>query len=380
MIERTALLLAAAACAAPPAPDPWTLQTIDALAAPNLVPAGGDLTLLRSPYPAVGSGTGRQQATQRGLTVFPAFSEGKPAAYMTTELWRNFDEVWAQPLYVDLTRQDSPIFGVDSTSRFYSPYWQVFLYSHPAGVPEFRDARDVLDSKVALSPNSGKYCAITRDSTLLAAIQQGDASPVRPLNGDPVTAPRNGHAYAAGNEVSFIDLGNAQRFVFDPVTLVVEETPLYAFALPDANGFPAEVDLPRVGGTGPPHHARCDGKGNCTGLIGGIPEFGALWRVYDVLLPATADVYVPANLPELQAKVRAMGFTAPPPASSLGNDFVLRVAVDGKTCLAADPSTCTWLDSQNQIESQIVEWRVTKTGTLVSCPLVEFNGKPVPFR
>ena len=373
-------LLLAAACTAPPPPDPWTLKTIDTLASPEVIGPGGDLPFLRSPYPPVGSKTGKQQATQAGLTVFPAFSEGKPAAYMTTEVWENFDEVWAQPLYVDVTGHDAPIFGIDASSRFYSPYWQILLYSHPAGAPEFRDARAVLDSKVTLSPNSAKYCAITRNETVVAAIQQGDATPLRPLNGDPVTAPRNSRAYAAGNEVYFVDLGNAQRFTFDPVTLVVEETPLYAFALPDANGFPVEVDLPRVGGTGPPHNPRCDGKGNCAGVIGGIPEFGSLWRVYDVLLPAGADVYVPANLPDLQAAVRAMGFTAPAPATSLGDDFTLRVAVNGKTCLPADPTQCIWLDSQNQIESQVVEWRVTQTGTTVSCPLVEFNGKPVPFR
>ena len=378
-----AAALLAAACAAPPAPDPWTLSTIDTLERrhdPAIVEPGGTLALLQSPYPAVGAKTGLQQTSQRGLTIFPAFSEGKPAAYMTTETWDNFDVVWAQPLYVDITRQNQAIFAIDASSRFYSPYWQVFLYSHPSGAPEFRDARDVLDAHVPLSPNSGKFCAITRDQTLLGAIQQGDGAPLRPLNGDPVTAPKNASAYAAGNEVSFIDLGNAQRFTFDPVTLVVDETPLYAFAVPDANGFPVEVDLPKVGGTGPPHSPRCNGSGTCTGVIGGIPEFGALWRVHDVLLPVAADVYVPANLPALRDKVRAMGFTAPVPASSLGDDFILRVAVDGKTCLAADPSKCNWLDSQNQIESQVVEWRVTRTGRLVTCPLIEFNGKPVPFR
>jgi hypothetical protein len=391
-----ALALLVAACAAPPAPDPWKLWTIDALEArhdPAVVEPGAALTLLQSPYPAVGAKTGLQQASRRGLTVFPAFSEGKPAAYMTTEVWQNFDEVWVQPLYVDVTRKNPPIFGVDASTRFYSPYWQIFTYSHPTGAPEFRSAKDVLDAQVLLAPNSAKFCAITRDSTLGAALQQGDSAPIRPLNGDPVTAPRNGTAYADGNDVSFIDLGNAQRFTFDPATLIVDETPLFAFALPDAGGFPAQVDLPKVGGTGPPHHPRCDGHAHapdgvspCPGVFGetavlsGIPEFGSLWRVYDVLLPAAADVYVPANLPLLQDQVKAMGFAATQTPAPLSSDFILRVAVNGKTCLASDPSTCIWLDSQNQIESQVVDWRITKTGTLVTCPLVEFNGKPVPFR
>ena len=118
-------------------------------------------------------------------------------------------------------------------------------------------------------------------------------------------------------------------------------------------------------------------------MIGGIPQFGALWRVYDVLLPATADVYVPDSQPGLQALVRAMGFAATPAKPQLADEFILRVAINGKACLdtsAPSAPACLWLDSQNQIESQVVDWRVTKTGTLVTCPLVEFNGKPVPFR
>jgi hypothetical protein len=381
-----ALALFGFACAAPPAPDPWKLWTIDTLVArhdPAVVEPGAALALLQSPYPLVGAKTGVQLSSRRGLTVFPAFSEGRPAAYMTTEVWQNFDAVWVQPLYVDVNKKNPPIFGVDAGSRFYSPFWQVFTYSHPAGAPEFHSTKDLLDAHVPLAPNTAKFCAITRDPTLLAAVQQGDSAPLRPLTGEPVTMPRNGTAYAEGDDVSFVDLGNAQRFTFDPVTLIVEETPLYAFVLPDAQGFPTEVDLPRVGGTGPPHGPRCDGHGNCTGVIGGVPEFGSLWRVYDVLLPKEADVYVPLNLPELRTKVKAMGFAAtelPSTVAPLADEFILRVAANGKTCLASDPSSCIWLDSQNQIESQIVEWRITKTGQLATCPLLEFNGKPVPFR
>ena len=375
--------LLAAACGAPPAPDAWSLWTLDTLLAkhdPAVVEPGAALPLLAAPYPAVGSMTGVQQAGQRGLTVVPAFSEGKPAAYMTTEIRQNFDAVWVQPLYLDLTRKNPAVFGVDSGTRFYSPYWQVFTYAHPAGAPEFRSAKDVLDAHLPLAPNTAKFCSLTREPLLGAAVQQGDPGPVRPLTGDPVTVPVNRTAYAEGSEVSFIDLGNAQRFTFDPVTLIVDETPLYAFALPDAGGFPAQVDLPKVGGTGAPHHPRCDGHAKCTGVIGNIPEFGSLWRIYSVLLPPAADVYVPASLPGLQQQVRAMGFAAPQTAAPLAEEFILRVAANGKTCLAVDPASCVWLDSQNQIEAQIADWRVARTGTLVTCPLVEFNGKAVPFR
>ena len=103
------------ACAVPPAPDRWTLWTLDALEArhdPAIVEPGAALALLQPPYPAVGNGAAVQRAGQRGLTIFPAFSEGKPAAYLTTEVWENFDEVWVQPLYVDRTGKNRPIFGV----------------------------------------------------------------------------------------------------------------------------------------------------------------------------------------------------------------------------------------------------------------------------
>ena len=389
-----AVALLVTACGAPAAPDAWSLWTLDTLEAqhdPAIVDPGATLALLSAPYPLVGSKAGVQQAGQRGLTVFPAFSEGKPAACMTTEVWQNFDAVWVQPLYVDLTRQNRPVFGVDSSTRFYSPYWQVFTYLHPAsGATEFRSAKDILDAHVELAPNTAKFCSITRDPTLFAAVQQGDPAPVRPLTGDPVTVPVNKAGYAEGSGVFYVDLGNAQRFTFDAATLIVDETPLYAFTRVGSHGLPAQTGLPKVGGTGAPHHPRCDGHAHapdgistCPGVVSGIPEFGSLWRVYDVLLPAAADVYVPASLPALRTQVQAMGFAATQPAvpqPDLAAEFILRVAANGRACFAGDRSTCLWLDSQNQIEAQIADWRVSKTGTLVTCPLVEFDGKPVPFR
>jgi hypothetical protein len=114
-------LVLAAACGAPPGPDPWTLWTIDTLAArgdPAVVQKGVTLPLLSSPF---ASGMVQQAHSNDGLTVFPAFSEGQPAAYMTTEIWQNFDAVWVQPLYVDRSGKNLPVFGVDATTRFYSP-------------------------------------------------------------------------------------------------------------------------------------------------------------------------------------------------------------------------------------------------------------------
>lgn len=385
------MVLLAVACGAPRSPDPWTLWTIDTLAQrgdPAVVPAGATLRLLSPPYETL---PGRQKSGQNGLTVFPAFVEGQTAAYMTTEEWQNFDEVWLQPLYVGVSTYDqngpgsfvTAIFGVDSTTRFYSPYWQIFYFVVPPGA-DFRSARDVLDSGVTLHPGPGKFCPITRDPTLLAAQAEGAPAPVRPITHESIAAVRNFPAWAAGNAVRFIELGPwaLNVFTWNYDTLVVHETPLFAFTRTDAAGNIFEIDLPRVGATGPVHHPTCDGRGNCSGLqSNGIPQFGALWRVYDVALPPGADAFVPASNPALRAYVQSQGLPAAIPTAT-GADldqFTLRVTTTPSICFADvhDPK-CVWLDSQNAIENNVADWRITETGTLVSCPLVRFNGLPKP--
>src|SRR5262249_46177455 len=193
--------------------------------------------------------------------------------------------------------------------------------------------------------------------------------------------------YAEGNEVFFLELGiwGLNVFTWDYARSVVDEAPLFSFQRVDASGNNVDVDLPRVGGTGPLHHPTCDGHGNCVGLQpNGIPQFGALWRVYDVLLPPTADVFVPAsstivavNAPRSYA--HSPGFAAALPGAT-GSDldkFTLRVTTTPSICFANvhDPA-CVWLDSQNAIESAIADWRITETGTDIACPLVRFNGLP----
>jgi hypothetical protein len=374
----SAALVGLAACGAPPPPDPWTLWTIDTLAKrgdPAIVPAGARLQLLSSPYSEIASVV--QRDDWNGLTVFPAFSEGKTAAYMTTEVWQNFDAVWLQPLYIPVggPPDSRPIFGVDAGTRFYSPFWQIIFFTPPAG-KIFKSAKEVLDSGAALRPGPGKFCAITRDETLFGAQAKGAAGPVRPLTNEPVGAPGNDEAYVDGELVWFIDLGG-NRFTWAYDTLVVDETPLFAFAR--ADGTP--LDLPKVGGTGPWKHPSCDGRGNCAGVVNNTPQFGALWRLWNVLLPDAVstglDVYVPSSQPTLRTYVQSQGFAATVPAFD-DAQYSMRVALDGKSCFAAGTfPACKWLDSQNAIEGLLPDWRTTKTGTDVACPLVLFNGKAI---
>src|SRR2546430_12688488 len=95
---------------------------------------------------------------------------------MTTEVWQNLDQVWLQQLYIPLGGQKGtkPVFGIDTSSRFYSPFWQIIFYTPPAG-KVFKTAKEVLDSHVALTPGPGKFCAITRDPALFGATAEGAA-------------------------------------------------------------------------------------------------------------------------------------------------------------------------------------------------------------
>src|SRR5205085_8845979 len=100
---------------------------------------GQPLPLLSPPFagaPAL------QRPDVDGLNVYPAFSEGQPAAYTTTEVWQHFPAVWLQPLYIAITGfvdgapkflpAAAPIFGVGTRTRFYSPYWQIYYVTVPA--------------------------------------------------------------------------------------------------------------------------------------------------------------------------------------------------------------------------------------------------------
>ncbi|HEX4386615.1 MAG TPA: hypothetical protein VH083_26860, partial [Myxococcales bacterium] len=343
-----------------------------------IVHPGAELEYLASPYATFGSATGRQNAGSAGLTIFAAFAEGQVAAYITTAEWDDFERIWMQPLYVALPQagaaQPLRVFGVSAASRFYSPYWQIFYYTPSAGV-QFKSERDVLDSKVRLTPGPGVFAALTDDATITTAVQQGDDGPLRPLTGTPVGKAANEVGYVEGALTHYVSLGDDQRFTWNYETLVVDETPIYLLAFPGADGNPLPSDLPLVIGTGPLHLPRCDGKGHCGGVsANGVPEWGAAWVRWNVLLPPEADVYVRPGDTALRGLMRRQGAPATVPAFDLPDDFVLRVAANGVQCFQTGPATCHWLDSQNAIEELVPDFRVTETEDRVASPLVLFNG------
>src|SRR5262249_24825165 len=166
----TALLLAAA-CTQPQRPD-GSLRTMSKLveqanagdpdATAAVVPRGKPLPWLGAPF---GPGTPLQEADRDGLVVQPAFTDTHPSAFVTTEIWDGFPRVWAQPVYLLVTGFDAaggpralagafPIFGLDADARFYSPFWQTFYVTVPAGfAPDsLRSAQDVIASGLPLTP------------------------------------------------------------------------------------------------------------------------------------------------------------------------------------------------------------------------------------
>src|SRR5438128_1229469 len=143
-------LVTACACSPPPRPA-GELATMSALidgaranspdGAASVTLRGQPLRFLSDPYTA---GQQMQDPDRDGLAVQPAFADARPAAFVTTEIWDGFPRVWAQPLYVLVTGFDAqqgpralpgalPIFGLSPASRFYSPYWQTYYLTVPAG-------------------------------------------------------------------------------------------------------------------------------------------------------------------------------------------------------------------------------------------------------
>jgi hypothetical protein len=80
----------------------------------------------------------------------------------------------------------------------------------------------------------------------------------------------------------------------------------------------------------------------------------------------------------LRARMQKLGMpgTAPSAAfADLPDEFILRVALNGKQCFVQGLAGCQWLDSQNAIESLLPDFRVTQTEARQASPLLFFGGK-----
>ena len=402
-----ALGLFAAACAIDePKPAParlWTSGDFQRLAREGRsfagIPASSLVTLRGQPLPLLSApyadGQRIQRADADGLLVFPAFSEGEPASYTTTEIWQGFPAIWLQPLYLPITGFSGgtpqplagarPIFGVDTSTRFYGPYWRIIYAVVPAGTDpdSLRSAKEVLDRGYQLIEGPGTFCALAPVDVQIARATDAPGSE-RPLFGDAVAANYR-LGWVDNKETWYIDFGK-NRFTSSEDGRV-NEAALFDFALRAPDGSLRALGLPKVGGTGPLR------SGTPARVTNGRPQFGALWRLYQAPLPQAAGVFVTSTRPALIAAVlAAAGQTGTAREASLvptiaaanearpdAPNYLLRVAANPGCFKDTEgfPASCRWIDSQAAVEREVQPGTIEDTGFHESCPFLTFANQEI---
>jgi hypothetical protein len=308
------------------------------------------------------------------LKVQRAFAEGKPAAFVTTELWINYDDaIWVQPIYAqfiaaDLTaRIDTPlVIDVGPESTFYSPFWQV-NYAVVGDVPGYRSTKDLLDAASQIVPAGMKTCP-------LRPLEIVGADLVLPAPWDAwnaslslQTIPAAEVVYEEEDEVETVGVFDFGHDLFELAVgdhgAVVKASPMFLFV--DSNGTPLTGE-PRVLGAGAVVLDPGSGQPR--------PRHGGLWRAVKAMLPDSAgafrgDVYTAAR----DAAMRANGDPL---------DYEGRVALD-RTCFedaAANdfPDGCAWLDSQARLESLLGAEHLVATEITLTGPIVLYDKQAVP--
>lgn len=319
--------------------------------------------------------------------VAPAYSEGDAAAYVITDVWVNFDKVWAQPWYYLVTAWNDkptsqnrlkeadgmtatpPLIDVGPNSAFYSPFWQIRYAEVPSDTPpdKYKNTRDLLAAKPALHLGSNwTYAVRPFDVTL------GSGKVTHPyLPSKEVGLLVLGTVWWDDNLLGFLNIGG-NNFRLDD-ELVVEEVPLFRFARVNAEGELQATELPAVVGSGPlgarrPAEVTADLR----------PKFGAFTRLYLAILPATA---VPFDPDVNKAGAAALSKSGVDP-----NTYRNRVALNGKGATATAPScfdamtfpmSCQWLDSQSRVEEALGPNNLIRTEVTLTSPMVFYAGKGI---
>jgi hypothetical protein len=361
--------------------------SIAGLSASDWVTLRGDpIPLLSPPY---GTTVRRQANDKDGLDVLPAFSEGKTAAYAVAEVWQNIPQVWIQPWYVLVTSYNPAsstrlpnslaIIDIDTTSWFYSPFWEVvFVVVPPDTAPDkYLSADQLFRDNLEMHRGGGLLAPLSPDD-ILPAVAQSAPSPVRPLSNDAVgTAALVPIALKGAIRPSlFFSAG----FTWD-ATGAVDEAPLFVFSRMDDSGQTVPFGLPGVIGTGPL------GSGRPPRITStGVPQFGALSRVYLTLLPSSAGIFIPSSQSALRDYFRSLGgirvdnISPAIEARSDAKDYVLRVALNSAQCFIVPstfPGGCQWLDSQYAIETNLAPSSLIRQDLLLTSPILYFNGQKV---
>ena len=269
------------------------------------------------------------------------FMEGAVVNYVSTEIWQNFDHVWAQPMYRAIDADGKPlddaavaepwVFGVGPKSAFYSPFWEEYGFVLPDGV----DVTTVLDARtvLTLANATGGLRRLGRRITSIEPATVGRFAESPETNYFDDTA-----AWYGEGGRRYLDFGPG-RFDTDAGG-VVAEYPLFKFVTRE-DGDVVPIDgFPTVLGTRAPFSATPSTlpAGGATMIAEDIP-FGGLWRMYQVELPRNS----------------------------------LTLMADGQISYAGSAGTFV-LNSQGAVESVGPSY-IHRTNLLISCPVLRVGDR-----
>jgi hypothetical protein len=321
------------------------------------------------------------------LKIIPAYSEGEPAAYVLTEIWIGFREIWVQPWYflVSAWNEKTPgmnrakdqmgvnypaIWEVHPKSLFYSPFWQVYYALLPPGVDAWRytSGEQIINDKLPLYLGppfiySARPAAITVEMPA-----------VHPYLNTPVATFLNstGMSFVDNEKIPYLTQGS-NTFKYD-ANLVVEEVPMFLFVRRNSTGGLVHLNAPNVIGTGPLFARRPPDA------PGGRPRFGSHSRYHLAIVPATAAAFEPERF---EAATQSLTDKMLDPRAYRG-----RVATNAVRAAEGDPlgcfedmtrfpAGCTWLDSQARIEDALGLANLQKTEISVCSTVVFYGGKGI---
>jgi hypothetical protein len=317
------------------------------------------------------------------LVVARAFSEGQTAAVVTTEIWVNYDAVWIQPGFIQVTdparadpylrRSDGSLapalFDVGPESGFYSPFWQLSeaVVGDLSDPDHYRSTRALREAGVPTLPIEPHACPLRPLDVPVLGAAPG-AHPVEPWHGTALPDIPSRDAWIDGRKLGLFDFG-ADIFsteMYENEGIVAEALPIFVFIAADSTGALAPLPMaPKVGGVGDLFSGATAAEGDATAAFS-APHFGAFWRVTEAILPAGAGAFHAGEHPGVA------------PAGVDLVDYEGRVALDATCFAAADfPAGCSWLDSQAKIEAALSHDSIVPTELLVTCPFVFYGGKPV---
>jgi hypothetical protein len=397
------LTVALGGCEAPAAgpPSAWvSLTTMQAsyLADPQAPIGAGLSSVFTAGFPA----SYFLSAPDR-IRFSPVYTDGQQMAYMTTDVWVNFREIWLQPLYVFVSawdqrpprltwRTDLPwVATVSDDSAFWSPFWRVYYVVVPADTPRdrFRSSHDVLSSGLPVFPGQARLLTLQPPGGIAPEDPSTVLLPELRAPGK-VGQVREQAVWVEGEreERLAIDFGE-NRFEWNDRYEILEQPLFFFFTRATDGQWLPLTSVPRVGGTGPLFERRPAIAPN------NRPRFGSNWRLWSVRLPPTARLFVP---PERVAEWEARNagwaanlplanippITAPTPAEATAalDHHAYKVLLNGD-CLPTTPITvdelarCPWLDSQEALE-KFLPAALVPSEILVACPYMSYAGAAVP--